>query len=168
MFIDQCVQNCPNSYKCSTKTFSLQLISSLFNKQFAVAILELPFAEQIFGKVMMCFFSFSSFSYNFLVGGDGAIYVGRSWNNLGAHTKGYNVGSICFAFIGTYNTVEPKKKQLVAVQKMMVEGVKLGKLTADYSLYGHRQLISTQSPGQALYEIIQRWDHWTNKPDASP
>lgn len=104
--------------------------------------------------------------YNFLVGGDGAIYVGRSWDIMGAHTKGFNTNSICFAFIGTFNTVKPPKRQLVAVQKMIVEGVKLGKLTADYSLYGHRQLISTQSPGQALYEIIQTWDHWTNKPDA--
>lgn len=85
---------------------------------------------------------------------------------MGAHTKGFNTGSICFAFIGTFNTIQPPKRQLVAVQKMIVEGVKLRKVTADYNLYGHRQLISTQSPGQALYEIIQTWDHWTNKPDA--
>lgn len=104
--------------------------------------------------------------YNFLVGGDGAIYVGRGWDILGAHTKGFNTGSICFAFIGTFNKIQPPKRQLVAVQKMIVEGVKLGKVTADYNLYGHRQLISTQSPGQALYEILQTWDHWTNKPDA--
>ena len=80
---------------------------------------------------------------------------------MGAHTKGYNTNTICFAFIGTFNTVKPPKRQLGAVQKMMAEGVKLKKLTADYALYGHRQFMSTESPGTALFEIIQKWDHWT-------
>lgn len=81
---------------------------------------------------------------------------------MGAHTKGYNFGSICFAFIGTFNTVVPPKRQLVAVQKMMQEGIKLEKLTADYKLYGHRQFFGTQSPGTALYNIIKTWDHWND------
>ena len=28
--------------------------------------------------------------YSFLVGEDGNIYEGRGWNEIGAHTKGYN------------------------------------------------------------------------------
>lgn len=99
--------------------------------------------------------------YNFLVGGDGNVYVGRGWDIQGAHTKGYNVNSICIAFIGTFNKIEPPKAQLYAAQKMIEEGVKLNKLTSDYSLYGHRQLIPSESPGLALYDIIKKWDHWT-------
>lgn len=101
--------------------------------------------------------------YNFLVGGDGSIYVGRGWDIEGAHTKGFNMDSVCFAFVGTFNTIKPPRRQLVAVQKMIVEGVKLKKLKADYALYGHRQFMSTLSPGSALYEIIQKWDHWTDR-----
>lgn len=97
---------------------------------------------------MKCFYSLFLFQ------------LGRGWNSQGAHTKGFNVNSICFAFIGTFNSVEPTEQQLDAVQKMIDEGVRLQKLTADYDLYGQRQFISTTSPGQALYEIIKTWKHW--------
>lgn len=101
--------------------------------------------------------------YNFLVGGDGAVYVGRGWNKQGAHTKGYNVKSICVAFIGTFNKVLPPKRQLDAAQKILEEGVKLKKLSKDYRLYGHRQLMGTESPGEALYKVIKTWPHWSEQ-----
>ncbi|KAJ6642557.1 Peptidoglycan-recognition protein LF, partial [Pseudolycoriella hygida] len=72
--------------------------------------------------------------YNFLVGGDGSVYEGRGWNKEGAHTKGFNKRSIC---------------------------IQSGILKADYALYGHRQLIHTESPGTALYDIIKTWPHWS-------
>lgn len=81
---------------------------------------------------------------------------------MGAHTQGYNRNTICFAFIGTFNVIEPPERQLAAVQNMMMEGVRLKKLTADYALYGHRQIMKTNSPGKLLYEIIKKWDHWTD------
>lgn len=46
---------------------------------------------------------------------------------------------------------------------MIEEGIKLNKLTKDYRLYGHRQLIASESPGAVLYEIIKKWDHWSDK-----
>lgn len=99
--------------------------------------------------------------YNFLVGGDGAIYIGRGWDNQGAHTKSHNKKSICIAFIGTFNKITPPECQLIAAQKLLEEGVKRNKLIPDYKLYGQRQLIPSESPGLALYEIIKKWDHWT-------
>lgn len=127
-------------------------------------------------------------AYNFLVGGDGAIYVGvgklddfllniqcvmcisfnfvyfqRGWDYAGAHTKGQNFKSICFAFIGSFNTEAPPKHQLIAAQRMIMEGVRLKKLTADYALYGHRQFFATLSPGNVLYDIIKTWNHWTDE-----
>ncbi|XP_055315740.1 peptidoglycan-recognition protein LC-like [Sitodiplosis mosellana] len=101
--------------------------------------------------------------YNFLVGGDGSVYVGRGWDIQGAHTKGYNIHSICIAFIGTFNKIAPPKRQLYAAQKLIEEGVKLKKLIPDYRLYGHRQLIPSESPGLALYEIIKTWDHFSEE-----
>lgn len=100
--------------------------------------------------------------YNFLVCGDGAVYVGRGWDNQGAHTKGYNAKSICIAIIGSFIDVTPSPIQLLAVQKLIAEGVKLKKITENYRLYGQRQLYPTESPGQALYDVIKTWDHWTD------
>lgn len=106
---------------------------------------------------------FDDIGYNFLAGGDSSIYIGRSWTYVGAHTKGYNTGSICFAFIGTFTTLVPPIRQLEAVQKMIKEGIKLKKLTADYKLYGHRQFLETSSPGKALFEVIKTWEHYSNE-----
>lgn len=102
--------------------------------------------------------------YNFLVGGDGAAYEGRGWNKEGAHTKGFNKKSICIAFIGTFNKVKPPEKQLKAAQLLIEEGIRLKKLSQNYRLYGHRQLIASESPGETLYDIIKKWPHWSDVP----
>lgn len=101
--------------------------------------------------------------YNFVVGGDGAVYVGRGWDIRGEHTYGFNAKSIGIGFIGTFSDVAPPKHQLNAAQKILDEGVKLEKLITDYKLYGQRQLTATESPGEAFYRIILKWEHWTNK-----
>ncbi|XP_055380701.1 peptidoglycan-recognition protein LF-like [Condylostylus longicornis] len=106
---------------------------------------------------------FDDIAYNYLVGGDGAIYEGRGWNKVGAHTKGFNVDSLCIAFIGTFNTVVPPDRQLNAVKLLILQGLRLQKLSEDYKLYGHRQLIATESPGLALYQILQTWPHFATE-----
>ncbi|XP_030373354.1 peptidoglycan-recognition protein LC isoform X3 [Scaptodrosophila lebanonensis] len=100
--------------------------------------------------------------YNFMVGGDGRIYVGRGWDCVGAHTKGYNMDSIGISFIGTFNKILPTEQQLQACQLLIAEGVRLKKLDPDYKLYGHRQLSATESPGALLYKIIKTWPHWSS------
>jgi peptidoglycan recognition protein LC len=106
--------------------------------------------------------SWDDIGYNFLVGGDGDVYEGRGWDKQGAHTKGYNSGSIGIAYIGTFNKKLPSERQLGAGFLIMKEGVNLGKLTSDYKMYAHRQLIASESPGAAFYEIIKTWNHWRN------
>lgn len=54
---------------------------------------------------------------------------------------------------------------MLAAQKLIAEGVKLGKISKDYKLHGHSQLLATESPGRALYKIIKTWDHWSEKID---
>lgn len=88
------------------------------------------------------------------------LMVFRGWDHVGAHTKGFNSHSIGIAFMGTFNQVEPSQKQLCAAQQILEQGKALGKLTNDYGLYGHCQLTNTNSPGSALYKIIQKWEHW--------
>ncbi|XP_075230296.1 peptidoglycan recognition protein 3-like [Lycorma delicatula] len=98
--------------------------------------------------------------YNFLVSGDGDIYIGRGWDKLGSHTKGYNVESVCVTFIGTFTNQLPTLEQVNTAKLLIKIGVILGKIDKDYELYGHRQLISTDSPGAGVYNIIKTWPHW--------
>ncbi|XP_039431592.1 peptidoglycan-recognition protein LC-like isoform X3 [Culex pipiens pallens] len=107
--------------------------------------------------------NFSDIGYNFLVGADGNAYEGRGWDKQGAHTKGFNKGSICIAFIGTFTDVEAPLTQLSAARQLMALGVELGKLHEHYRLYGHRQLAPFESPGRKLYEVIKTWPHWSSE-----
>lgn len=125
-----------------------------------------------------------------MVGGDGAVYEGRGWDKQGAHTKGYNVGSICVvstvrnvlnkspgnvnlmstlnsfqAFIGTFTRLEPTPRQVNVAKLLLDEGVRLKKLDKDYNLFGHRQFYATESPGEQLFKIIQTWTHWRKDVD---
>lgn len=100
--------------------------------------------------------------YNFLVGGDGSAYYGRGWDQEGAHTLGYNKYAIGIAFIGTFNTKPPPRQQIEACQKLIKRGVALGKIAKDYKLFGHRQLSSTLSPGDKLFELLKEWPHFVN------
>ncbi|XP_055913809.1 peptidoglycan-recognition protein LC-like [Eupeodes corollae] len=106
--------------------------------------------------------SFDDIRYNFLVGGDGNVYVGRGWDKVGAHTKGYNDHSLGIALIGTFNKWTPPVEQLNATKWLLDKGVRLNKLDPDYKVYGSRQLDFSDSPGEALYKLIQKWPHWSN------
>uniref|UniRef100_A0A336M1P1 CSON008584 protein n=1 Tax=Culicoides sonorensis TaxID=179676 RepID=A0A336M1P1_CULSO len=78
---------------------------------------------------------------------------------------GYNVKSIGIAFIGTFNKIVPPPRQLAAAKLLIQEGVNQKYLASDYKLYGHRQFIATESPGNALYNIIKNWTHWSDEID---
>lgn len=106
----------------------------------------------------------SDIAYNFLVGGDGYAYVGRSWDYIGAHSFGFNNISVGISFIGTFNSVIPNASQLHAAQQLIKVGVEAGKIAPNYKLLGHRQVSATLSPGDALYKVIQTWPHWSPSP----
>ncbi|XP_046734927.1 uncharacterized protein LOC124404636 [Diprion similis] len=108
--------------------------------------------------------NWSDIAYSFLIGGDAYAYIGRGWDHVGAHTYGYNTRSIGISFIGTYNTVAPSDHQMHALEQLIEIGVKSGKIAADYKLLGHRQVSKTLSPGDALYNIIKTWPHWSPTP----
>ena len=44
---------------------------------------------------------------SFLIGGDGLIYEGRGWNQIGAHTYGFNDVGYGIDFIGTFTDKNP-------------------------------------------------------------
>lgn len=101
-------------------------------------------------------------SYNFLIGGDGAVYWGRGFDYMGAHTKGFNNGSIGVAFIGTYVDVVPNSSQKNAFNKLVQVGLKEGKISGNYSLVAQCQLQVTAAPGLALVNDMASWPHFNS------
>jgi len=57
----------------------------------------------------------------------------------------------------------PPERQLQAAKNLLEEGVRLKKLSPNYKMYGHRQLIGSESPGKALFELLKTWPHWSNE-----
>ncbi|KAG8225494.1 hypothetical protein J437_LFUL014142 [Ladona fulva] len=104
--------------------------------------------------------NFNDIGYTFLIGGDGRIYEGVGWHKTGAHTRGYNSNSLGIAFIGNFEDVLPSDAMMNALRNLLTCGVQQGELKRDYKLLGHRQLISTISPGKKLYEALQKMPNW--------
>ncbi|CAH2105810.1 unnamed protein product [Euphydryas editha] len=103
--------------------------------------------------------------YNFMVGGNGKVYEGGGWKNVGYHTMRYNSVSIGISFIGNYNIDEPTEEQLKVAQDLIQCGVKEEYLASDYHLVGQRQLVRTMSPGDNLYREIQSWPNFLSSKD---
>ncbi|XP_014247859.1 peptidoglycan-recognition protein SB2-like isoform X4 [Cimex lectularius] len=103
---------------------------------------------------------FDDIGYNFLVGGDGNVYIGRGWGLEGAHTRFYNNRSIGIAFIGNFVNIKPPKKQVNAGRDLIEAGHAAGKIAQFYKVYGQKQLQHTLSPGEMLMEEIRKWPNW--------
>lgn len=101
-------------------------------------------------------------SFNFLIGGDGNVYIGRGWDQVGAHMPGYNKRSLSFAFIGTFQHQEPSAKQMNVTKLLLEEGVNLGKIDKDYKLYGAGTLqpTITEYNAEKLYQSFSKFEHW--------
>lgn len=112
-------------------------------------------------------FAWFDIGYNFLIGGDGAVYEGRGWTKEGAHTYSYNNISLGIAFIGTYSKVVPSPNMIEAFRHLVEQGVQQKYVTPDYKILAHRQLIGTESPGLAFFEEIKKWPHWSPNMDKS-
>ncbi|XP_063699283.1 peptidoglycan-recognition protein 1-like isoform X2 [Culicoides brevitarsis] len=106
-------------------------------------------------------YDFGNIGYNFVIGGDGRVYVGRGWKLQGAHTKGWNKRSIGIAFIGDFTSTIPTKEALKEAKLLLDDGVEKKFLSSNYKLLGHRQVALFASPGDMLYKEIQSWSHWT-------
>ncbi|XP_016992701.2 peptidoglycan-recognition protein SD [Drosophila takahashii] len=106
---------------------------------------------------------FSDIAYHYLIGGNGKAYEGRSANQKGAFAAPNNDGSLGIAFIGNFEEQAPSQEALEAAQKLLEHAVKEGQLVENYKLLGHRQVSATRSPGEALYNLIQQWPHWSEQ-----
>ncbi|XP_051062953.1 peptidoglycan recognition protein 1 [Phodopus roborovskii] len=99
--------------------------------------------------------------YNFLIGEDGHVYEGRGWNIKGDHTgPTWNPISIGITFMGNYMERVPPKRAFRAALNLLECGVARGFLRSNYEVKGHRDVQNTLSPGDQLYEVIQRWQNY--------
>ncbi|XP_018106977.1 N-acetylmuramoyl-L-alanine amidase [Xenopus laevis] len=105
--------------------------------------------------------SWDDIGYSYVVGSNGYLYEGRGWNWVGAHTRGHNTFAYGVSFIGDYTSKVPKNSILALVKDRFLScAVRLGYITPNYIIQGHRQVVSTSCPGDALYKEIQSWDHF--------
>ncbi|CAH0595323.1 unnamed protein product [Chrysodeixis includens] len=102
--------------------------------------------------------------YHFAVGSDGAAYEGRGWGVLGAHAKHFNHVSIGICLIGDWRYEVPPAEQLKTAQSLIKAGIELGYIKPEYKLVGHRQVRNTECPGEALFQEIKTWEHFSPYP----
>ncbi|XP_011211382.2 peptidoglycan-recognition protein SC1a/b [Bactrocera dorsalis] len=101
--------------------------------------------------------------YNFLIGGSderAEIYEGRGFDVVGAHAVGYNSRSVGIALIGDWTDDLPPLSVLDKLQQLITYGTQMGHIQRDYVLLGHRQVKSTDCPGNRLYNALKEWPHY--------
>jgi len=54
----------------------------------------------------------------------------------------------------------PNAAALWALWQLIRCGVEEEKISSQYILKGHRQVVSTVCPGNKLYQEIMQWPHW--------
>lgn len=99
---------------------------------------------------------FGDIAWNFLIGGDGAVYIGRGWDVQGPYAVGYDKwDTLTIAFIGTYVENEPSEQQISAAHGLIKLGVELGKISKKYVLNAQSAMSS-----KALYKVVKKWPHF--------
>lgn len=99
---------------------------------------------------------YDDIGFNFLIGDDGKVFVGRGWSRSSQYSNGTSV-----AFIGSFENEIPCPLALNTLTRLLQCGVDKGKLDAGYTIGGHRDIDSqTTCPGEALYNHIKTWPNY--------
>ncbi|GFY44497.1 peptidoglycan recognition protein 1 [Trichonephila inaurata madagascariensis] len=102
--------------------------------------------------------------YNFLIGGDGRVYMGRGWDRVGAHTYGFNRIAVAFSLMGDFSHKLPSELMLNATTNLIECAKNENHVVANYKLHGHRDAGCTECPGSAFYNLIKTWPHFEGGP----
>jgi hypothetical protein len=94
--------------------------------------------------------------YHLLIGVDGRIYQGRDENRRGAHAgSGNNNNNVGISFIGSFQSQLPNASQLEAGARAIRGVADEWGIAIDRShVFGHREMRSTDCPGQALFNFL--------------
>jgi hypothetical protein len=101
-------------------------------------------------------------AYNFIIDNYGVAYEGRLGGIdqpvVGAHALHANTGSTGIAILGTFSFATPSRGALGTLEnlirwKFRIHGVNPFDDAAS-DIYGHRDVVATECPGQALYNYL--------------
>ncbi|KAM5171820.1 N-acetylmuramoyl-L-alanine amidase [Mantella aurantiaca] len=99
--------------------------------------------------------------YSFVVGSDGYLYEGRGWLWVGAHTRGHNSIGYGVSFIGNFTASVPEGPILSLVRDRFLScAVRSGYISPNYAIQGHRQVVATSCPGDALFQKVSAWKNF--------
>lgn len=93
-------------------------------------------------------------SYTFVVSPGGHVFEGHPMNKKGAHDYNMNSTTIGICVLGDYRETEPTGKALHAIKELLRHCVAQGWISAPVIWRGHRQLYTTECPGDLLYNKI--------------
>lgn len=100
---------------------------------------------------------YGDIGYHFLIDPTGRVWQGRSLEWQGAHANGANnVGNIGICLLGDFNHERPDPRALVALEAL-TDALCERHHIARSRVYGHRQLRSTECPGDALMAWVSRY-----------
>jgi hypothetical protein len=104
--------------------------------------------------------------YNYIVDLNGRVYEGRYGGEgvIGAHAGPGNHGSIGIMILGSYQNESATEASIVGMSKLIYEkskihnfataGMSMFRGTSSPNILGHRDMMSTQCPGDMLYERL--------------
>ncbi|XP_057334183.1 peptidoglycan-recognition protein LE-like [Microplitis mediator] len=93
--------------------------------------------------------------FNFVISGDGSVYVGRGWDTVGAHTLGLNRKSIGIALIGTFYDRSPTAIQLSSVVNLIRFGIYGNHIDKEFKYYSYPEMSLPLYAKNKLTDVTQ-------------
>jgi N-acetylmuramoyl-L-alanine amidase len=99
---------------------------------------------------------FADIGYHYLIDQSGSLYEGRAIDVRGAHTLGYNYGTVGICLIGNFEEIQPAQAQVEMLQNLVA--CLLGRFPKIDRLAGHNDYNPgvTLCPGENLAPLLPR------------
>jgi hypothetical protein len=96
---------------------------------------------------------YADIGYHFIVGHDGTLYEGRPLQTRGAHTEGFNTGTVGIVLLGNFENSDPTTAQLLTLNQLIRFFKNRYQIT---HLAGHQDFNPeiTVCPGETLYALL--------------
>jgi N-acetylmuramoyl-L-alanine amidase len=92
---------------------------------------------------------FACIGYHFVIFPTGEVGLGRDINQVGAHVKGHNTGSVGVCLIGNFNTESLEGEQYISMKYVLAALLRKLALSPE-RLFFHRDFNPTDCPGSRL------------------
>lgn len=83
---------------------------------------------------------------------DYEVFLGRMWDKMGSHCRGYNIDSLGICFIGNYDLEKPPEKMLIAGGKLIALWMKLFNIPFE-EIYTHHYLADYKTCPGAQFDM---------------